>query len=238
MFGTDGIRGTAGAFPLDPDTVHAFGIALARSLSGASVVIGMDTRASSPTIAAQVSGGLAAGGAAVRFAGVTTTPGVAFLARSPEFAAGVMISASHNPFPDNGLKVFGHSGYKLPDIEEHAIEERIFALLDAGVHAAPCPPPVDEGLDRLYVDDLLSTGRTPLSGLRVVLDCGNGAASALAPDLFRRAGAAVEAIHCSPDGSNINLDCGALHVESLQRAVLGSAADLGVAFDGDADRAI
>jgi phosphoglucosamine mutase len=174
----------------------------------------------------------------VRFAGVVTTPGVAFLTHTDSFVAGVMISASHNPYQDNGLKVFGSSGYKLPDPEEHAIEEEIFRLLEAGVNPAPAEFAVDEGLDRRYLDNLLSTVSTPLRGLRIVIDCGNGAASRLAPDLFRRAGAEVNSISCAPDGRNINLDCGALHIEPLRKAVLDRGPDLGVAFDGDADRAI
>jgi phosphoglucosamine mutase len=198
----------------------------------------MDTRESSPWIAAQVAGGLKDAQVGVRFAGVVTTPGVAFLTHTDSFVAGVMISASHNPYEDNGLKVFGHSGYKLPDQEEQAIEEEIFRLLEAGVNPAPAEFAVDEGLDRRYVDNLLSTITTPLGGLRIAIDCGNGAASHLAPDLFRRAGAEVSAICCAPDGRNINLGCGALHIEPLQKAVLERHADLGVAFDGDADRSI
>jgi phosphoglucosamine mutase len=242
LFGTDGIRGTAGQFPLDPATAHAFGQALgsvARHLGpDPRIVIGMDTRESSPWIAAQVAGGLKDAQVGVRFAGVVTTPGVAFLTHTDSFVAGVMISASHNPYEDNGLKVFGHSGYKLPDQEEQAIEEEIFRLLEAGVNPAPAEFAVDEGLDRRYVDNLLSTITTPLGGLRIAIDCGNGAASHLAPDLFRRAGAEVSAICCAPDGRNINLGCGALHIEPLQKAVLERHADLGVAFDGDADRSI
>jgi phosphoglucosamine mutase len=242
LFGTDGIRGTAGQFPLDPATAHAFGQALgsvARHLGpDPRIVIGMDTRESSPWIAAQVAGGLKDAQVGVRFAGVVTTPGVAFLTHTDSFVAGVMISASHNPYEDNGLKVFGHSGYKLPDQEEQAIEEEIFRLLEAGVNPAPAEFVVDEGLDRRYVDNLLSTITTPLGGLRIAIDCGNGAASHLAPDLFRRAGAEVSAICCAPDGRNINLGCGALHIEPLQKAVLERHADLGVAFDGDADRSI
>src|SRR5579859_924078 len=242
LFGTDGIRGTAGQFPLDPATTHAFGQALgsvARHLgSDPRIVIGMDTRESSPWIAAQVAGGLKEAQVGVRFAGVVTTPGVAFLTHTDSFVAGVMISASHNPYQDNGIKVFGHSGYKLPDHEEHAIEEEIFRLLEAGVNPAPADFAVDEGLDRRYVDNLLSTISTPLHGLRIVIDCGNGAASHLAPDLFRRAGAEVSSICCAPDGRNINLGCGALYIEPLQKAVLDHHADLGVAFDGDADRSI
>ena len=242
LFGTDGVRGTAGQYPLDPKTIHALGMALgsvARHLGPKpEIVIGMDTRESSPWMAGQVAGGLKEAGVGVRFAGVVTTPGVAFLTHTDSFVAGVMISASHNPYRDNGIKVFGHSGYKLPDEEEHAIEEETFRLLKGGVDAVPVEFSVDEGLDRRYVDKLLSSIATRFDGLSVVLDCGNGAASHLAPELFRRAGAEVRAICCEPDGRNINLNCGALYVESLQRAVLEWKADLGVAFDGDADRAI
>jgi phosphoglucosamine mutase len=242
LFGTDGIRGAAGEFPLDPVTTHAFGQALgkvARHLGAEPrIVIGMDTRESSPWIASQVAGGLNEAQVAVRFAGVVTTPGVAFLTHTDSFVAGVMISASHNPYQDNGIKVFGHSGYKLPDAEEHAIEEEIFRLVETGVNPAPAEFAVDEGLDRRYIDNLLSTITTPLTGLRIVIDCGNGAASHLAPDLFRRAGADVSSICCAPDGRNINLGCGALYIEPLRKAVLDRGADLGVAFDGDADRSI
>lgn len=242
LFGTDGIRGTAGKFPLDPATAHAFGLALgsvARHLgSDPKIVIGMDTRESGPWLAAQVAGGLKEAHVGVRFAGIVTTPGVAFLTHKDSFVAGVMISASHNPYEDNGIKVFGHSGYKLPDDEEHEIEQKIFRLLEDGVAPAPAQLSVDEGLDRRYLDHLLSTIATPLTGLRVVVDCGNGAASQLALELLRRAGAVVSAICCAPDGTNINLGCGALHLEPLQKAVLEQGADLGVAFDGDADRSI
>src|SRR6266446_2668423 len=242
LFGTDGVRGTAGQYPLDPQTIHALGMALgsvARHLGPKpEIVIGMDTRESSPWMAGQVAGGLKEAGIGVRSAGVVTTPGVAFLTHTDSFVAGVMISASHNPYRDNGIKVFGHSGYKLPDDEEHAIEEEIFRLLERGVDAVPLEFPVDEGLDRRYVDNLLSTVAIPFKGLSLVLDCGNGAASHLAPELFRRAGADVRSIGCAPDGRNINLGCGALYVEALREAVLESKADLGVAFDGDADRAI
>src|SRR5579863_283587 len=157
LFGTDGIRGVAGEPPLDPGTVHAFGMALgstARHLSPhPEIVIGMDTRESGPWLAGQVAGGLAERGVRTRLAGVITTPGIAYLTRSDDFVAGVMISASHNPFQDNGIKVFGHSGYKLPDGEEHGIEQEIFRLLDGGSHAPePAVLAVDPGLDQRYVD--------------------------------------------------------------------------------------
>ena len=242
LFGTDGIRGTAGDFPLDPKTTHAFGLALgkvARHLGPRrEIVIGMDTRESSPWIAEQVAGGLKEAGAGVRFAGVVTTPGVAFLTRTDAFVAGVMISASHNPYQDNGIKVFGHSGYKLPDAEEHEIESEIFRLIDRGVDPVPLALQVDEVLDRRYTDGLLATVSASFNGLQLVLDCGNGASSHLAPQLFHRAGADARAICHSPDGRNINLGCGALYLEPLRLAVLEGKADAGVAFDGDADRAI
>jgi phosphoglucosamine mutase len=241
LFGTDGIRGVAGEYPLDAATVHAFGMALGSDLRRASpdaaVLIGMDTRESGPWIASQVAAGLAQEDVRAVFAGVVTTPGVAYLTRSSAFTAGVMISASHNPYRDNGIKVFGHSGYKLPDDEEHEVEQEIFR--HAGQPAGtPVPLAADPGLAERYLDYLASTVTGSFDGRRIVLDCGNGAAYQLAPELFRRLGAEVHAICCEPNGRNINLNCGAMHAESLSAAVLESGAGLGVAFDGDADRAI
>ncbi len=243
LFGTDGIRGVAGEYPLDPLTIHAFGLALASTARHLNpdpeIVIGMDTRESGPWIAEQVAGGLAERGVRARLAGVITTPGIAYLTRSDEFVAGVMISASHNPYQDNGIKVFGHSGFKLPDEEEHAIEQEIFRLVENGaVKAMPKPLAVDPGLDQRYIDFLLSTTSVRFDGMRMVIDCGNGAASHLAGELFRRNGAEVYPIHCEATGRNINLNCGALHVDTLRRAVVERGANLGVAFDGDADRSI
>jgi len=242
LFGTDGIRGVAGRPPLDPRTVHAVGLALGKDLCERrhewEALIGMDTRESGPWIAAELAAGLRAKGIRSRFAGIVTTPGVAYLTRSRGFAAGIMISASHNPFQDNGIKVFATSGFKLPDAEEHLVEEEIFRILPEVSASGESRLAEDPGLDREYLDHLLSSLQAPLKGLRIVLDCGNGAASHLAPDLFRRAGAEVIAIADQPDGRNINLDCGALHVENLQREVLARGFDAGVAFDGDADRAV
>jgi len=243
LFGTDGIRGVAGEYPLDARTVHAFGMALANMArhlnTDPEIVIGMDTRESGPWMAEQVAGGLAERGVRARLAGVITTPGIAYLTRSDEFVAGVMISASHNPYQDNGLKVFGHSGFKLPDEEEHAIEQEIFRLLEHNTGEARAKPPaVDPGLDQRYIDYLLSTVSIRFDGIHMVIDCGNGSASGLAGQLFRRNGAEVYTIGCDPDGRNINLNCGALHVDALCRAVVDQHADLGVAFDGDADRSI
>jgi phosphoglucosamine mutase len=242
LFGTDGIRGVAGEYPLDRATVFAFGVALGKDLATAEanpeVLIGADTRESSPWIAELVAGGLESRGVRVRYAGVITTPGVAYLTRTGAFVAGVMISASHNPYRDNGIKVFGHSGFKLPDAEEHAVEQEIFRIREQNPEPQAAAIAVDDSLDRCYLEFLLSTTSTRLDGVKLVLDCGNGASYRLAPEVFGRLGAEVVAISTTPDGRNINLNCGALHLESLQHAVVANGADFGAAFDGDADRAI
>ena len=241
LFGTDGIRGVAGEYPLDPATIFAFGLALGRDLSSAhsapEVLIGADTRESGTWIAETVAGGLAETGVRARYAGVITTPGVAYLTRTNTFFAGVMISASHNPYQDNGIKVFGHTGFKLPDDEEHVIEQEILRLRESAAARKVALAEEDEW-DGKYLDFLVSLSTVPFTGARLVLDCGNGAAYRLAPELFRRLGADVHTLCAQPNGRNINLDCGALHVEQLQNAVVAAGADFGVAFDGDADRAI
>ncbi len=245
LFGTDGIRGVAGKYPLDPETVHATGAALGawcreHSPKGDSpeVVIGMDTRESGPWIAGQVAGGLAREGTKARLAGLITTPGVAYLTKNDDFVAGVMISASHNPFQDNGIKIFGHTGYKLPDEDELKIEGGIFKLKQEGITATPQPMQVDESLDARYLEHLISTFPGRLDGLKIVIDCGNGAASYLAPKLLGGLGAEIIQMGCEPDGRNINLNCGALHVDNLCARVVAERADAGFAFDGDADRCI
>ena len=242
LFGTDGVRGVAGQYPLDPPTAHALGTALGewarRHHTQPEVLIGMDTRESGPWLAAQVAGGLLEAGVTPRFASLLTTPGVAYLTRTRDFVAGVMISASHNPFQDNGIKIFDHSGYKLPDAVEQDLESRIFALLQAGVDATEAPLTADEGLDRAYIDYLAGTVAARFDGMKLVLDCANGAASQLGPELFRSLGASVETVGCSPNGRNINLECGATHVDGLREHVVRAGADAGVAFDGDADRCI
>jgi phosphoglucosamine mutase len=242
LFGTDGIRGVAGRYPLDAATVYAFGVALAddaaRTHPNPEVLIGADTRESGAWIAATVAAGLTSCGARVRYAGVITTPGVAYLTRTGPFAAGVMISASHNPYQDNGIKVFSHSGFKLPDAEEHLIEREILSLREAVVEPRPVELVAEEGLDREYLEFLLSTVSVRLDGVRLAIDCGNGAAWQLAPDLFHRLGAELVSIGCEPNGRNINLNSGALHVDALSRTVVETHSAFGVAFDGDADRAI
>jgi phosphoglucosamine mutase len=233
----------AGVAPLDHKTAQAVGAALGHWVNESGqqyreVLIGMDTRESGPWLATDVAGGLASRGVTVEFAGVTTTPGVAYLAKNGPFAAGVMISASHNSYQDNGIKLIGHAGYKLPDAEEERLETEIFALLAQNLDLPPAELAIDARLDLNYEDHLASTLPGGLPGLRLVLDCANGSASALAPELFKRLGAEVHSIHCAPNGRNINLNCGSLHLEVLQAAVLEQKADAGVAFDGDADRAL
>lgn len=242
LFGTDGIRGVAREYPLDAATVYAAGVALGqwicRRHSEPLVVVGMDTRESGPWIAAHVAAGLAKNGVAARSAGLITTPGIAYLARTGPFAAGVMISASHNPYRDNGIKVLDHSGFKLPDEQERAIEEDIFAALAAGVAAEQLKLEPDESLDAEYLDYLAATFPNRLDGMPIALDAANGSASFIGPKLFERLGARVDAIASAPNGRNINLDCGSLHLERLREHVLRSGAEIGIAFDGDADRAL
>jgi phosphoglucosamine mutase len=245
LFGTDGIRAIAGQPPLDAPTVYAIGLALAHTLAAATpsprVLLGMDTRESSDWIAATLTAGLIGGRASVESAGVITTPAVAFLTHTHRFAAGVVISASHNPWQDNGIKVFGPDGYKLPDAVELAIEEEIFRQL-AGLTTAPrqsVPPEVNEADRAEYVRFLLAAvPGLSLDGRRIVIDCANGAASSVAPQLFADLGGEVIITHASPDGRNINEACGALHPEVVAAQVRHHQASMGITFDGDADRAL
>jgi phosphoglucosamine mutase len=248
LFGTDGIRGVAGQPPLDPATIYAIGLAIAHHLGNSPrVLIGMDTRESSEEIAATLTSGLSAGGATVESAGIITTPAVAYLARAHRFAAGVVISASHNPWQDNGIKLFGPDGYKLPDSTELAIEDEIFRHLKSstsnGERSTVNPPPVNETDRAEYVRFLLdSVPGLSLDGRRIVVDCANGAASAIAPQLFamlnENGGGEVILTHASPNGRNINAHCGALHPEVVAAEVLAQKASIGITFDGDADRAL
>ena len=228
LFGTDGIRAVAGQTPLDASTIYAIGLALAHSVAAVSpkprVVFGMDTRESGSWIAATLTAGLTAGGASVESAGVITTPAIAFLTRTHGFSAGVVISASHNPWQDNGIKVFGPDGYKLPDSTELAIEDEIFRRL-ANAGAPPveqtAPPEVNEGDRADYVRFLLAAvPGLSLDGKRIVIDCANGAASAVAPQLFAGLGGEIVITHASPDGRNINENCGALHPPEIVAAHL------------------
>jgi phosphoglucosamine mutase len=242
LFGTDGLRGTVNTAPMTVDVALRLGLAAGvrfrRGEHQHKVVIGKDTRLSGYMLESALTAGLCAAGMHVIMTGPLPTPAISFLTRSMRADLGVVISASHNPFQDNGIKVFGHSGYKLPDRQEHALEAEILALLDAGTTPSAVTLTEDPGLDRSYLDYLASTFAYRLDGLRIAVDCANGAATHLAPELLQRLGASVRAIHCSPDGRNINLGCGALHPETLARAVRDEGASIGVALDGDADRAI
>lgn len=248
LFGTDGIRGIPGTYPLDDLTLERTGFALGqhvvsqtRAQGGpARVLIGRDTRESGPHITERIARGLSAAGAEPVSAGVLTTPGVAWLVSREGFAAGVVISASHNPYHDNGVKLISSSGMKFPD----AIEAQIETLILAAQNATPAPPAVCRDAGKQMHDDYLAGLRQAvvpgarLGGMKIVLDCANGAASELAPELFRSLGASVIAIHNTPDGRNINAGCGSLHPEIMRKRVLESGSALGVAFDGDADRAL
>jgi len=240
-FGTDGVRGVANA-ELTPELALALGRAAARVLDGDHVVIGRDTRISGPLLEAALAAGFAAEGVNVDRLGVLPTPGVAYLSQVEE-VVGAMISASHNPYADNGIKLFAPGGVKLADDVEEAIE----AELEAVLAKSPLGP-AGEGVGTIsdrhgdvdgYVDHLVhALGPGRLDGLRVVLDCANGAAIEVAPAAFERLGADVVVIGDHPDGCNINDRCGATHPETLRLAVVDAGADAGLAFDGDADRLI
>jgi phosphoglucosamine mutase len=243
LFGTDGVRGLANG-DLTPELALAVAASAARVLAAHDrshrpvAVVGRDPRASGEMLEAAVVAGLASAGADVLRAGVQPTPAIAHLVGALDADLGVMISASHNPMPDNGIKLFAAGGHKLPD----GIEDEIEAGLDApkirptGAEIGRVSD-VDDAVDR-YAQHLLDAIPHPLTGLRVVVDCANGAASVAAPEVYRKAGAEVFAIHSEPDGININEECGSTHIEQLQAAVREHRADLGIAHDGDADRCL
>jgi len=244
LFGTDGIRAKAGEFPLDDATVRIIGKALAELFKNGEgrdprFVTGRDTRESGPDVERAIHLGISAGGGTAVSAGVITTPGVAFLAAHGDFDAGIVISASHNPYEDNGIKIFLPDGRKLDQESELFIEGRVYE----GGHVDDAPGEIDDSgasaLQSRYLQHFGSDfGLLDLSGLTIITDCANGAASFLAPLLFRKFGGDVTAISAAPDGRNINKDCGSLHLEHLRLAVLEASADIGIAFDGDADRAL
>ncbi|MGE3619622.1 MAG: phosphoglucosamine mutase [Acidimicrobiia bacterium] len=243
-FGTDGVRGVANT-ELTPELVLALGRALGRVLAPTTVVVGRDTRRSGPLIEAALAAGLAAEGADVLALGVAPTPAVAWVAADRGVPAAV-VSASHNPFPDNGVKAFGPDGRKLDDAAEARVEAEMRRLAADAAAAPPTRQAVEVGT-LAGAADLVgswaaavagSIGGRDLDGLSVVVDCANGAASAHAGPVLGSLGARVEVINASPDGTNINVDCGSTHPEGLAAAVLASGADLGLAFDGDADRCL
>ncbi len=243
LFGTDGIRGLANA-DLTAEIALEVAVSAAHILSEAdgsrrrTAVVGRDPRASGEFLSAAVIAGLSSAGMDVADAGVVPTPALAFLTADLGADLGVMLSASHNPAPDNGIKLFAAGGRKLPDAVEDAIEDRLNEPWDRPTGAAVGRVrTLDDGAER-YLEHLLAAVPNSLSGLRVAVDGANGAASRLAPEALRRAGAEVVAIGCDPDGININDGCGSTHLEPLQRAVRESGADLGLAHDGDADRCL
>ncbi|SFB31548.1 phosphoglucosamine mutase [Amycolatopsis marina] len=243
LFGTDGVRGLANG-ELTPELAMSVAASAARVLAAHDrshrpvAVVGRDPRASGEMLEAAVVAGLTSAGADVIRLGVLPTPGVAYLVGALSADLGVMISASHNPMPDNGIKLFGDGGHKLPD----GIEDEI----EAALSAAPIRPTgaeigrviqADDAVDR-YVAHLIEASPQSLAGIRVVVDCANGAASTTAPEVYRKAGAEVIALYAEPDGVNINDGCGSTHPERLSEAVLAHGADLGIAHDGDADRCL
>ena len=244
LFGTDGVRGVAGEFPLDDRTIGTIGASLTRQLKERTgktprIVTGRDTRESGEQIEAAFHAGAKSEGAECVSAAVITTPGVAYLSRTHGFDAGVVISASHNPFEDNGIKIFTPTGKKADDDTERAIEADIAAGETSEFAGTEVDRSEAEQFNQDYLDNLAAGfPELNLSGKKLLIDCANGAACHLAPDLFRRFGAEVVAINNEPDGRNINRDCGSLHLEHLQRAVVEQKADFGVAYDGDADRAL
>ena len=245
LFGTDGVRGLGNGEVLTPELAVALAAAAAHVLAERDrshrpvAVVGRDPRASGEMLEAAVVAGLTAAGADALRVGVLPTPAVAYLVGALDADLGVMISASHNAMPDNGIKLFAAGGHKLPDAVEHAVEERVDVLGDRPTGAAiGRVRDLPDDAHARYADHLLLATPGPLDRLRVVVDCAHGAASAIAPEVYRRAGAEVIAIAAEPDGLNINDGVGSTHLDLVRRAVLEHGADLGIAHDGDADRCL
>jgi phosphoglucosamine mutase len=247
LFGTDGIRGEANQYPMDGALAFSVGQALAYLLRKRNpepnVVLGRDTRISGPMLESALAAGIMSMGATPLLVGILPTPGIAFMTRSDHADAGIVISASHNPYQDNGIKIFSGDGFKLSDSDEEAIEGLI---LDKDLKNK-CPsagnlgrPSVLGDAERRYLDFLKSTFPRDLSmqSMKIVLDAANGATHRVAPDVFNGMGARVHVIHDHPDGTNINDHCGSQHTQDLQKEVVAKGADLGLAFDGDGDRLI
>jgi phosphoglucosamine mutase len=246
LFGTDGMRGEAGLYPLDQKTVFKFGKALGGLLEKTSdagqprIILGEDTRESSRWISETLAAGIRSTGTQLFYAGVITTPGVAFLTRHHGFNAGIMVSASHNPYYDNGIKVFSNSGLKLSEVQELEIERAIeFEHPGDGPYPQEELSPEPEFLQEYvsYLCGLLS-GSLQLPGAPLVVDCANGSASRVAPLLLKELGIEARILNAAPDGRNINFHCGSLFPAGMAREAQAARAPLGIAFDGDADRAI
>ncbi len=245
LFGTDGVRGLANrdvtaelALDLAVAAAHVLGDTGAFEGHRPKAVVGRDPRASGEFLEAAVVAGLASAGVDVILVGVLPTPGVAFLTDALGADLGVMLSASHNPMPDNGIKFFSRGGHKLDDVIEDAIEQRLREPWERPTGAAVGRVTQNPNAARLYEHHLLSTVPHHLDGLTIVIDCANGAASGLANEVYTAAGATVIAIHATPDGLNINDGCGSTHMDDLVAAVLANGADAGIAHDGDADRCL
>ena len=243
LFGTDGVRGLANGAVLTPELAMAVAASAATVLLEAGtprprVVVGRDPRPSGHMLEAAAVAGFTSAGCDVLLLGVVPTPAVAHVTAGEGAQLGLMLSASHNAMPDNGLKLFGDGGWKLPDDVEDAVQAGLGAARRVTGAAVGRVLPGGEEHRARYAEHLLAAVRTPLAGLRVVVDCAQGAASALAPEVYRRAGADVVAIHADGDGERINEGCGATHLESLQAAVVEHGAALGLAHDGDADRCL
>jgi phosphoglucosamine mutase len=243
LFGTDGMRGIAGQFPMDYSTVCVLGEALVELLQQEGlppkVIIGRDTRESGKWLEQALFQGVGAKAGEVVSAGIIPTSAVSFLTKMYNFSAGIVISASHNPYQDNGIKIFSSKGMKIPEAWEQQLEETIQALQRA-VEPEIISIDTEPTLGQKYTEFLLS--RFPEGknnrNIKVVLDCSNGASSSIAPFVFQLQGFEVLSIHSSPNGKNINRECGSLHPEKLAESVVASKADMGIAYDGDADRAI
>lgn len=238
-FGTDGIRGEVNK-DLTPELALRLGRASVRALGGEEcrIVVGRDTRVSGPMLEDALVAGLLSEGARVMLAGVLPTPAIAFLTEDLGAAAGVVISASHNAYRDNGIKFFGPGGLKLPDDTERAIESEFEGLDTPGERGEVGTATLIEGAEGLYIDHLLSCVGFDLSGFRVALDCANGSAYRVCPEAFKRLGAEVETIGTRPDGENINRGCGSTVMDGLVQLVTDWKADMGFALDGDADRCL
>ena len=243
LFGTDGVRGRAGTYPLDVRTIRRLGAALVRALPRASsehsLLVGRDTRESGAWMARELAHGARSAGGTVTSAGIISTPAVAYLTRETPYDAGVVISASHNPFEDNGIKVFSGAGEKFTERLETEIEG-VIADLSWEVPPGDAAALPDEDLSPAYLAHARKAlpSAPALAGTRVAVDCSNGATTGLAPRLLRDLGLDVVAVACEPNGRNINLDCGSTHPELLARTVVEQGCRVGIAFDGDGDRAI
>lgn len=247
LFGTDGVRGEANSV-LTPEMAYRLGRAATIYFGRESeeqplILIGRDTRLSGEMFEAALTAGICSAGGRAMIAGIIPTPAIAYLARRHKAKAGIVISASHNPFHDNGIKFFGGDGYKLPDAVEDELEAIVHQLEEADTLARPTGDKIGHieyrtDLLNQYIDFVIGTCQERFDGMKIVLDCANGAAYEVMPRILRELGAKVKVIHALPNGVNINDHCGSTHMESLQRAVIENGADFGIAHDGDADRCL